>query len=333
MRKNYSLKLLANILSVNNYYLKRGKYQLDGIINIYKYQGWTSSDVVVKLRHILKCKKVGHTGTLDPMAEGVLPICVGRATQLSDYIMDKTKVYEAELVLGITTDTLDQSGNMTSFKETHIDQNELESVLKTFVGEIEQIPPMYSAIKYNGKKLYELARKGEIVERKPRRVTIYSIEIADKINDSHYYIKVHCSKGTYIRSLCADIGEKLGCGACMGELIRIACDNYTQEDSMDLDYVENMVKNNDFSFISDMEKAVMKYPAVEIKPEFAFHFLNGLDAAPNRYLSDKNLSEGEIVRVHVNGNFCAMASVKVGQLHVKNILVDVNEFLGGVNNG
>lgn len=304
----------------------------DGIINVYKRQGWTSSDVVVKLRHVLKCKKVGHTGTLDPNAEGVLPICVGRATQLSDYVMDKSKVYEAELILGITTDTQDELGSVLSFVPTNISEEELTEVLKTFVGEIEQIPPMYSAIKHKGKKLYELARKGETVERKPRKITIYSIDVIRKMDNSHYYIKVHCSKGTYIRTLCADIGEKLGCGACMGKLIRVSCDNFTQQDAYDVERIEELVKESDYGFIGDMESAVQKYALVSVKPEFAFHFLNGLDADAKRYQTDAEIADGGIVRVRINGKFCAMAQLNDGKLHVKNILVDTQKFLEDMTN-
>ncbi len=303
-----------------------------GIINVYKESGWTSSDVVVKLRHILKNKKIGHTGTLDPAAQGVLPICVGRATQLSDYIMDKTKTYEAELILGIVTDTQDITGHILERKEVTVTSSQVENALQSFAGEINQIPPMYSAIKQNGKKLYELARSGVTVERAPRTVRIHSIELLG-CEGNQYNIRVVCSKGTYIRTLCADIGALLGCGACMGTLIRTACDNYTIENSLKINQIEKMADNDDFSFFTDMEQAMLKYPRVNVKKEFGFHFLNGLDADTKRYSSESELKVGDIARVYIADKFCAIASLTKNGLHLKHILVETTEFLKELNNG
>ena len=306
---------------------------LSGIINIYKERDWTSSDVVVKLRHMLKIKKIGHTGTLDPAAEGVLPICVGRATQLSDYIMDKTKTYEAELILGKVTDTQDVTGNIIDENDPNVSTEQLAVVLNSFVGEIQQIPPMYSAIKHNGKKLYELARNGITVERTPRTVNIYSVELLHCGTDNRYIIRVKCSKGTYIRTLCHDIGQALGCGACMGRLVRTACDNFVLDKSLTIDEVGELIAKGDFSFISDFEQAVSKFPVVHINKEFAFHFLNGLDADKKRYSSECDIKIGDIVRVHIDGVFCAVALLTCNGLHVKNILVDTQEFIRELNNG
>ena len=305
----------------------------DGIINVYKEAGWTSSDVVVKLRHILKNKKVGHTGTLDPAAEGVLPICVGKATQLSDYIMDKTKTYEAELILGVVTDTQDNTGAILSKSEVNTSCDELKRVVAEFLGNIKQTPPMYSAVRHNGKKLYQLAREGKIVDRKERAVYIYGIEILNELSDNKYLIRVVCSKGTYIRTLCADIGEKLGCGGCMGKLIRIACDNYKSSDAYRISAIEEMINNDDYSFLLSMEGALYKYPRVTLKNEFAFHFLNGLDANNSRFNADSEIKIGDIVRVYVDDMLCAVAIITQGGLHIKNILVDVDEFLGGIGCG
>ena len=190
-----------------------------GIIVIHKEKGFTSHDVVAKLRGILHMKKIGHTGTLDPDATGVLPVALGKGTKLVDLLTDKEKTYEAVLHLGIDTDTQDMSGTVLEERPVNVTEEEVRKVLKSFVGEQLQIPPMYSALKVNGKKLYELAREGKTVERKARPVCFYEIEPLE-FHLPLVKIRVTCSKGTYIRTLCHDIGEKLGCGGCMEELLR-----------------------------------------------------------------------------------------------------------------
>ena len=193
---------------------------MDGVIVIRKEKGFTSHDVVAKLRGILHMKKIGHTGTLDPDAEGVLPVALGKATRLVDMITDKEKTYEAVMRLGVVTDTQDMSGTVLSQTEDiSVTEEELRTVIGSFVGDYMQVPPMYSALKVNGKKLYELAREGKTVERKARPVHFYEIEILD-IDFPLVRFCVTCSKGTYIRTLCHDIGEKLGCGAAMETLLR-----------------------------------------------------------------------------------------------------------------
>ena len=185
---------------------------IHGVLNVYKEKGYTSHDVVAKLRGIVKQKKIGHTGTLDPDAEGVLPVCFGKATKLCDLLTDKDKTYQAVLLLGQVTDTQDTSGQVLEKHSTEDLTNEkVENVIRSFEGEYDQIPPMYSALKVNGKKLYELAREGQEVERKARRITIHEIRILE-INLPEVKLEVTCSKGTYIRTLCHDIGQKLGCG-------------------------------------------------------------------------------------------------------------------------
>ena len=186
---------------------------IHGVINVYKEQGFTSHDVVAKLRGIVGQKKIGHTGTLDPDAVGVLPVCLGRATKLCDMLTDKDKVYEAVMLLGVETDTQDTTGQILKSSETdELTEEQVRAAVLDFVGDYNQVPPMYSALKINGKKLYELAREGKIVERAARRVQIFDIEILS-IALPRVTMKVHCSKGTYIRTLCHDIGQKLGCGA------------------------------------------------------------------------------------------------------------------------
>lgn len=210
-----------------------------GIINVYKEKGFTSFDVVAKLRGILKTKKIGHTGTLDPDAEGVLPVCIGRATKVCDLLTDKDKVYEAVLLLGVETDTQDTSGQVLEQLPVECSEETVKKAIDSFVGEYAQIPPMYSALKVGGKKLYELAREGKTVERKARNVQIYSIDILE-MNLPRVRISVHCSKGTYIRTLCHDIGQKLGCGGCMESLLRTKAGAFTLEDALKLSKIAEL---------------------------------------------------------------------------------------------
>lgn len=222
---------------------------INGILNIYKEKGYTSHDVVARLRGITGQKKIGHTGTLDPEAEGVLPVCLGRATKVCDMLTDKDKTYETVLLLGKVTDTQDITGKTLS--EHSPDDPELpggavteqraEACIRGFAGAYDQIPPMYSALKVGGKKLYELAREGKTVERKSRRVMIYHIRIRE-ISLPRVRMEVKCSRGTYIRTLCHDIGERLGCGGCMEELLRTRVGQFTLEHSLKLDEVETLVR-------------------------------------------------------------------------------------------
>ena len=216
---------------------------VNGVLNIYKEPGYTSHDVVAKLRGIVGQKKIGHTGTLDPDAEGVLCVCLGAATRICDMITDATKEYEATLLLGVRTDTLDTSGQVLEERPADgITEEALRKCIESFVGEIEQIPPMYSAIKVGGKKLYEIARSGETIERKARKVTIHSIDII-KIDLPECVMRVNCSKGTYIRTLCDDIGNKLGCGGCMKHLVRTGVGRFDVSDSLKLSEIEKIVKD------------------------------------------------------------------------------------------
>lgn len=221
----------------------------DGIINVYKEKGYTSFDVVARLRGILKQKKIGHTGTLDPDACGVLVVCLGNATKLCDLLTDKDKKYTAVLRLGITTDTEDSSGVVLTEKPVNVSEEQVKETIMSFVGEYDQIPPMYSAIKVNGKKLYELARQGIEIERAPRHVVINDIDIKD-ISLPYVEFSVSCGKGTYIRSLCRDIGEKLSCGGIMDSLTRDSVNisetgmSFLLEDSLKIDEIEEYVGKN-----------------------------------------------------------------------------------------
>ena len=209
---------------------------MDGIINVYKEKGYTSHDVVAKLRGILRMKKIGHTGTLDPDAEGVLPVCLGKATKLCDLLTDKTKTYQAVMLLGQETDTQDTTGEILA--QYPVNAMEEEAV-ESFLGPYMQGPPMYSALKVNGKKLYELARAGKEVEREARPVEIFEIHV-DSIELPRVTMTVTCSKGTYIRTLCYDIGRKLGCGGCMEHLLRTRVDRFELADSLKLSQIEEL---------------------------------------------------------------------------------------------
>lgn len=216
---------------------------MNGIINVYKEQGFTSHDVVAKLRGILHTKKIGHTGTLDPDATGVLPVCVGRATKVCSLLTDKDKTYEAVVKLGVTTDTQDMTGTVLRECPVDVTEERIREAVTSFLGEIDQIPPMYSAIKVGGKKLYELARQGKEVERKPRKVTIYELQLSSiDRSEQEFTMKVTCSKGTYIRTLCHDIGKKLGCGAAMKHLVRTRVGDFLQEEALTLGEIEERVK-------------------------------------------------------------------------------------------
>lgn len=199
--------------------------QINGVINVYKEKGYTSHDVVAKLRGILHQKKIGHTGTLDPDAEGVLPVCLGRGTKLCDVLADHDKEYETVLLLGTVTDTQDITGTVIRTGQVNVTEDEVRECIRSFQGEQMQVPPMYSALKVGGKKLYEMAREGIEIERKPRPVHFYNIEVIE-MELPRVKIRVHCSKGTYIRTLCHDIGEKLGCGGCMEKLLRTRVERF-----------------------------------------------------------------------------------------------------------
>lgn len=199
--------------------------QINGVINVYKEKGYTSHDVVAKLRGILHQKKIGHTGTLDPDAEGVLPVCLGRGTKLCDVLADHDKEYETVLLLGTVTDTQDITGTVIRTGQVNVTEDEIRECIRSFQGEQMQVPPMYSALKVGGKKLYEMAREGIEIERKPRPVHFYNIEVIE-MELPRVKIRVHCSKGTYIRTLCHDIGEKLGCGGCMEKLLRTRVERF-----------------------------------------------------------------------------------------------------------
>ena len=270
---------------------------VSGIINVYKEKGYTSFDVVAKLRGILKQKKIGHTGTLDPDAEGVLPVCLGKATKVCDLLTDKSKEYEAVLLLGTVTDTQDTSGTVLEQREVTVSEDAVREAIRSFVGDYMQVPPMYSALKVNGKKLCDLAREGKTVERAARPVKILSIDIL-QVDLPRVRMRVHCSKGTYIRTLCQDIGEKLGCGGCMEKLLRTRVSEFCVEDALKLDQVEALVKAGDFSFVHAVDSVFFKYPKAVVPGQFDKVLYNGNRIEPEMILDYENGFAEEPVRIY-----------------------------------
>lgn len=269
-------------------------------MNIYKEAGFTSHDVVAKLRGIVKQKKIGHTGTLDPDAVGVLPVCFGSATKLCDMMTDKTKEYEAIMRLGVKTDTQDLSGRVLEECKVCVSKEAVEAAIMHFVGGYEQIPPMYSALKVNGKKLYELARQGKEVERQPRHVDILSINILE-MNLPDVRFVVSCSKGTYIRTLCADIGDKLACGAAMASLKRTRVGSFKIEDAITLSKVQELVASGlceDYVVAPDY--IFMEYAGAVVKPEAENALANGNKLRLNQVEIKDNgyLKDGDLIRIY-----------------------------------
>lgn len=248
----------------------------NGIINVYKEKGYTSFDVVAKLRGVFHQKKIGHTGTLDPDAEGVLPVCLGRATKVCDLLTDKDKEYEAVLLLGKETDTQDITGQVLRESEVTVTEEEVRNVILSFVGRYEQIPPMYSALKVNGQKLCDLARKGVTVERQARPVHIHEIEIL-QITLPRIRMRVHCSKGTYIRTLCQDIGQKLGCFGCMESLLRTRVADFTVEQALRIGEIEEMLRNEMpvSDFLTSVDALFLDRPEGVAQPQADILIANG----------------------------------------------------------
>ena len=278
----------------------------NGIIIIDKPQEWTSMDVCAKLRGIFREKRIGHAGTLDPMATGVLPVFMGRATRAVEFASESEKEYVAGLKLGVITNTQDTSGEVLETRPVSVTAEELEAVLPQFRGPIQQIPPMYSAIKINGKKLYELARKGREVERKPRDITIHSLTVEEQIAPDEFILRVRCSKGTYVRTLCHDIGQALGCGGTMSSLRRTMAAGFTLEQSVTLEQIQ--AAEDPAALLLPVEAYFSDHPALTLSPALSKQVRNGMtvvfpEAAPGQY------------RVYgSDGAFLALCEAKEGKL-------------------
>ena len=274
---------------------------INGIINVYKQKGYTSFDVCAVMRGILGQRKVGHTGTLDPDAEGVLPVCVGNATKLCDMLTDKSKEYVATFVLGIKTDTLDISGTVLEERKPTVSEEDLRAAINSFIGGYEQLPPMYSAKKIDGKKLYEIARSGKEVERKAVFVEIKDIETMD-ISYPYVTIRVSCGKGTYIRSLCEDIGSKCGELACMTSLKRTRVGNFTVDKALTLDEITALRDANRLSeAVTNTDFAFEDYKKAKVDPKFRKLLDNGNKLSPEM-LDITGAKDGEKIRVYNDEN-------------------------------
>ena len=276
---------------------------MDGIINVYKEAGFTSHDVVAKLRGILHFKKIGHTGTLDPDATGVLPVCIGKATKVVDLLTEKDKTYIAGVKLGVKTDTLDMTGTVLETRPVTCTGEELEQCLKSFEGDIEQVPPMYSAIKVNGKKLYELARAGKEIEREPRAVHIDSIDIIEYDEASRRGVmKVDCEKGTYIRSVISDIGEKLGCGGMMTSLERSYSGGVDIKDCYTIEEIAEICEQDKLpQMLIPLDRAFESYEKTTLGQWETKLYRNGVKLRPEQ-TGIKDLSEDKLYRVYGSDN-------------------------------
>lgn len=293
---------------------------MNGVINIYKNTGMTSFDVVAIVRRVAKMKKVGHTGTLDPAASGVLPVCLGKATKIIDYIMENKKVYRVNLKLGMVTDTYDLEGEVLREKDaSYITKDEILNCINSFVGTIDQVPPMYSALKQNGVRLYELARQGIEVHREARKITIYSIENIKIESNDNIQMDVCCSKGTYIRSLCYDIGEKLNVGATMTALERIQNGPFTKEEAINIeDLTEELLEKH----IISIEKALDSFKKIIVNEKFGKLLRNGVKVFDNRMYSEE-VEFNKLYRVYEdNGVFLGLGKRDEKGFKLEKLLIE-----------
>lgn len=280
---------------------------MDGVINFLKPSGMTSHDAVYFFRKLLNIKRIGHTGTLDPNATGVLPICIGKATRVSEYLLDVNKEYIGELTLGSETDTLDGDGTVLNTSDLSVSQEEIQNVFANYRGEISQIPPMYSAIRINGKRLYELARQGIEVERKSRDVNIYDLNIMSIVDNKKIFFYTKCSKGTYIRTLCQDIGNDLGTYGYMSYLIRVGVGNFKLENSYGMEYLKSLSKNEIFNLLTPMDGAISHLGELKVPDNLYDKLINGVKLSMGKstnilrdtplriYCMDKFIGIGKII--------------------------------------
>lgn len=282
-------------------------HEISGVLVLNKPAGFTSHDCVNRIRRLYNTKKVGHTGTLDPMATGVLPILIGRAAKASDLVTAEDKLYRAGLRLGITTDTEDTTGKILSTSEKIPDEETVRETIKSFVGDILQIPPMYSALKVNGQKLVDLARRGVTVEREPRPITIHAIAAEPTRSPAEYILTVHCSKGTYIRTLCADIGKRLGCGGCMSSLERLASGSFGIENSVTLDEIGDLTDNERAALLRPVESLFEELPILTLPEFFEKLSRNGCEIYQKKLGTE--YPTGARLRIHGKDGFYALGEV------------------------
>lgn len=249
---------------------------MNGVINFFKPKGMTSHDAVNLLRKALNMKKIGHTGTLDPNASGVLPLCIGKGTRIAEYLLDIDKEYLGELTLGIRTDTQDQDGKVISFSDKVVGEEDIMKVMSRYTGNISQLPPMYSALKQNGKKLYELAREGKTVERNPRNIEIYEQKILSIEENRRILFSTKCSRGTYIRTLCDDIGMDLGTYGHMSYLLRVGVGSFKIENSYSIEYIRSLDSEELSKIIIPMDKALDHFDKIVVQGELYSKIVNGI---------------------------------------------------------
>ena len=290
----------------------------NGILVIDKSAGWTSQDVAAKLRGVFHERRVGHGGTLDPMATGVLPVFIGRATRAAEFLESAEKEYVAGLRLGVVTDTQDTSGNILETHPVAVTREEVQAALRQFLGPIEQIPPMYSAIKINGQKLYELARRGQEVERKPRSITIHELELLEGA-DADYLLRVRCSKGTYVRTLCHDLGRALGCGGCMSSLRRTRAGSFTLSQAVTMQQVLNFAAEQaPQALLMPVDAAFLMHPPLIVTMGQAAKLKNGAQ------IKDWQFRPGTYRVYAEDGEFLLLGRVENGGLTTIKSFFEVN---------
>lgn len=289
---------------------------INGVVVVNKPQNWTSHDCVAVVRRVIGVKRVGHTGTLDPMATGVLPVCVGTAARINEYLDYDTKTYDCVMKLGIITDTLDIWGEVLEERPVpDMDEAVIAETIMGFTGEISQIPPKYSALKVAGKKLYEYARAGQEVEIKPRKINIKHISVNNiDLENKEISFTVECSKGTYIRSLCADIGEKLGCGACMSGLVRRKTGVFTLDDTVDIEAVKKMSREELVSKLFPTDYPLVQFGRVELSANRAKDFVNGKKIPKRDLTIVRESSRDDFYNVYFNDTFLGVAKLVKGVL-------------------
>lgn len=290
----------------------------NGILIVDKPDGWTSQDVAAKLRGVFHERRIGHGGTLDPMATGVLPIFVGRATRAAEFMESAEKEYIAGLRLGLVTNTQDTSGEALESRPVDVTREQLEAVLKQFTGRIQQIPPMYSAVKIGGKKLYELARKGQEIERKPREITIHALELLDGAG-SDWTLRVHCSKGTYVRTLCHDIGAALGCGGCMSSLRRTMAGRFTLDGALTMQQILDFAAQGaPQELLLPVDAVFSQYPALIVTLAQTTRVRNGAE------VRDREFPDGMCRVYSETGEFLMLGKVSAHTLHTVKNFFEVN---------
>lgn len=278
---------------------------MNGIINFNKPKGMTSHDAVYYFRRLLKMKKIGHTGTLDPDATGVLPICIGKGTRVSEYLLNADKAYIGELTLGRETDTQDSSGEVILSSNLRVTEDDIVSTFKKFKGKSTQIPPMYSAVRHNGKKLYQLAREGKVVERKPRHINIYELDILEIKDNKKISFYAKCSKGTYIRTLCNDIGRDLGTYGHMSDLTRVGVGQFNIEDSLNMEYLNNLSIEEIKDLIMPMDMALDTLDMIEVEEKYFSKLINGV-IVPIKVI---DLNTEDNYRVYCDNKFIGIGKI------------------------